>query len=246
MIFKSLIFSENLVYNSKSYLYNYNGRFFRVCSIKACREKGFEDISSKKRTDKKEVDRISLSRTRRNIRELALCNDFEYFCTMTVNSAKCDRYSLDDVQDNLRKCLRNIRNSSDNFKYLIITEKHKDGAFHFHGLMSGLSDLYINKFGYLSCSKLDVLGFNSFSEIQSLEKVANYILKYITKDCVKNSKNQIYISSRGLKKAERSELNTNINNDIHFTYSNDFVDILDFDVQKCSRDFLLKIMKNMS
>ena len=57
---------------------------------------------------------------------------------------------------------------------------------------------------------------------------------------------QRHLFKGGLKKAERSELNTNINNDIHFTYSNDFVDILDFDVEKCSRDFLLKIMKNMS
>lgn len=247
MNIKDFVFSKNYVYNSKSYLYNYNNRFFRICSIKSCRSKGFEDISSKIKTDKKEVERISLSRTRRNIRELALCNDFEYFCTITVNSAKCDRYSLDEVQDNLRKCLRNMRNSSEDFKYLIITEKHLDGAFHFHGVMSGVSDLlYSNKFGYLSCSKLDVLGFNTFSKIESLEKVANYILKYISKDCVKNSKNQVYICSRGLKKAERSELNTNINNIIEFSYSNDFVDILDFDVQKCSRDFLLKIMNNMS
>ncbi len=246
MIFKNLIFSKNSVYNSKSYLYNYNNRFFRICSIKSCRGKGFEDMCSKNKTDKKEVDRISLSRTRRNIRELALCNNFEYFCTITVNSSKFDRYSLDEVQDNLRKCLRNIRICSEDFKYLIITEKHKDGAFHFHGLMSGLSDLYVNRYGYLSSSKLDVLGFNSFSKIESLEKVANYILKYISKDCVRNSKNQVYISSRGLKKAERSELNTNINNDIQFSYSNDFVDILDFDVEKCSRDFLLKIMNNMS
>lgn len=246
MDFKNLFISKNFVYNPKSYLYNYNGRFFRVCSIKACRDKGFEDICKKKKTDKKEVDRISLSRTRRNIRELALCNDFEYFCTLTVDSSKCDRYSLDEVQDNLRKCLRNIRNNSNSFRYLIITEKHKDGAFHFHGLMSGFSDLYVNKFGYLSCSKLDVLGFNSFSKIESLEKVSNYILKYITKDCVRNSHNQVYISSRGLKKAERSELNININNDIDFSYSNDFVGILDFDVQKVNRDFLLKVMKNMS
>lgn len=246
MYIKNFLFSQNYAYSSKCYLYNYNGRYFRVCSIKFCRGKGFEDISSKKKTDKKEVDRISLSRTRRSIRELALCNDFEYFCTLTVNSFKCDRYSLDEVQYNLRKCLRNIRNHSDNFKYLIITEKHLDGAFHFHGLMSGVSDLYINKYGYMSNSKLDILGFNSFSKIKSIEKVANYILKYITKDCVKNSKNQVYISSRGLKKAERSELNTNINNDINFSYSNGFVDILDFDVQSCSRDFLLKIMKNMS
>lgn len=246
MVIKDLLFSKNLVYHSKCYLYNYNNRYFRICFLKSCRDKGFEDISASKKTDKEEVDRISLSRTRRNIRELALCNDFEYFCTMTVNSSKCDRYSLDEVQDNLRKCLRNIRNNSESFKYLIITEKHKDGAFHFHGLMSGVSDLYINKYGYMSNSKLDILGFNSFSKIKSIEKVANYILKYISKDCVKNSKNQVYISSRGLKKAERTQLNTNIKNDIKFSFSNDFSDLLDFDVQKVSRDFLLKIMKNMS
>lgn len=147
MYIKNFLFSQNYAFSSKCYLYNYNNRYFRICFLKACRGKGFEDISSNIiKTDKEEVNRISLSRTRRNIRELALCNDFEYFCTITVNSAKCDRYSLDEVQDNLRKCLRNIRNNSDDFKYLILTEKHKDGAFHFHGLMSGVSDLYVNQY----------------------------------------------------------------------------------------------------
>lgn len=245
MSFKDFIFSKNLVYETKCYLYNYNGSNFRICKLKACRNKGFEDIYKKHVTCKSAVERISLSRTRRNIRELALCNNFEYFCTITVSSAKCDRYSLDEVQDNLRKCLRNIRNSSNNFKYLIITEKHKDAAFHFHGLMSGLSDLYVNKYGYMSCSKLDVLGFNSFSKIESLERVSNYILKYITKDCVKNSKNQVYISSRGLKKSERTELNPNINN-IDYSYTNDFCSILDFTVNNdTNKDFLLNIIKNM-
>lgn len=110
--------------------------------------------------------------------------------------------------------------------------------------MSGLSDLYVNKYGYMSCSKLDVLGFNSFSKIESLEKVSNYILKYITKDCVKNSKNQVYISSRGLKKSERTELNPNIN--IDYSYTNDYCSILDFTVNNDSnKDFLLNIIKNM-
>lgn len=132
MSFKDFIFSQNSVYDIKCYLYNYNGTNFRICKLNSCRNKGYEDIDKKNITCKSEVKRISLSRTRRNIRELALCNNFEFFCTITVSSAKCDRYSLDEVQDNLRKCLRNIRNSSNNFKYLIITEKHKDGAFHFH------------------------------------------------------------------------------------------------------------------
>lgn len=132
MSLKDFIFSQNYVYDTKCYLYNYNGSNFRICKLNSCRNKGYEDIDKKNVTCKSEVERISLSRTRRNIRELALCNNFEYFCTITVSSAKCDRYSLDEVQDNLRKCLRNIRISSNNFKYLIITEKHKDGAFHFH------------------------------------------------------------------------------------------------------------------
>lgn len=245
MSFKDFIFSQNSVYDTKCYLYNYNGSNFRICKLNACRNKGYEDIDKKNVTCKSDVERISLSRTRRNIRELALCNNFEYFCTITVSSAKFDRYSLDEVQDNLRKCLRNIRNSSECFKYLIITEKHKDGAFHFHGLMSGLSDLYVNKYGYLSSSKLDTLGFNSFSKIESLDKVSNYILKYITKDCVKNSKNQVYISSRGLKKAERTELNPNITN-IDYSYTNDYCSILDFTVNnESNKDFLLNIIKNM-
>lgn len=245
MIFKDFIFSQNSVYDTKCYLYNYNGSNFRICKLNACRNKGYEDIDKKNATCKSEVERISLSRTRRNIRELALCNNFEYFCTITVSSAKFDRYSLDEVQDNLRKCLRNIRNFSEDFKYLIITEKHKDGAFHFHGLMSGLSDLYVNKYGYLSSSKLDTLGFNSFSKIESLDKVSNYILKYITKDCVRNSKNQVYISSRGLKKAERTELNPNITN-IDYSYTNDYCSILDFTVNnESNKDFLLNIIKNM-
>lgn len=245
MSFKDFIFFQNSVYDTKCYLYNYNGSNFRICKLNACRNKGYEDIDKKNVTCKSEVERISLSRTRRNIRELALCNNFEYFCTITVSSAKCDRYSLDEVQDNLRKCLRNIRNSSEDFKYLIITEKHKDGAFHFHGLLSGLSDLYVNKYGYLSSSKLDTLGFNSFSKIESLDKVSNYILKYITKDCVRNSKNQVYISSRGLKKAERTELNPNISN-IDYSYINDYCSILDFTVNnESNKDFLLNIINNM-
>lgn len=245
MSFKDFIFSQNSVYDTKCYLYNYNGSNFRICKLNACRNKGYEDINKKNVNCKSEIERISLSRTRRNIRELALCNNFEYFCTITVSSAKCDRYSLDEVQDNLRKCLRNIRNSSEDFKYLIITEKHKDCAFHFHGLMSGLSDLYVNKYGYLSSSKLDTLGFNSFSKIESLDKVSNYILKYITKDCVRNSKNQVYISSRGLKKAERTELNPNISN-IDYSYTNDYCSILDFTVNNDSnKDFLLNIINNM-
>lgn len=83
-------------------------------------------------TPDEEIRRISLSRTKRNIKELALCNCFEYFATITINSEVGGRYNLINCQNLLKRKLKTIKKYNKNFKYLFITEKHKDGAFHFH------------------------------------------------------------------------------------------------------------------
>ena len=83
-------------------------------------------------TSDEEIERISLSRTKRNIKELALCNNFQYFATVTIASTSCDRYSLIECQKKFKRKLKTIKKYNNNFKYLFITEKHKDGAFHFH------------------------------------------------------------------------------------------------------------------
>lgn len=237
------IYSKQNVYSTRFFLYNYNNNNFRIVKIKSCRNSGFEEIKKRNTfvdVNSEEIKRQSLSRTKRNIRELALCNDFEYFATFTVNSEKCDRYVLNDVQDKLKKVLHKIKRNNKNFAFLIITEKHKDGAFHFHGLIKGISDLYVNNNGYLSSMIFDnELGFNSFSKIKDYTKCCNYITKYITKDCIKNSHNQIYISSRRLKKATKEEF-TNI--DFIPTFTNDFVEIKDFTVDSLSKDELLYFM----
>lgn len=230
-----ILFNKNKVYTTRYFLYNYNGSDFRIVRSKYCRNSGFEEVFKKNSSldvNSEESLRCSLSRTKRNIRELCLCNDFEYFCTLTINSSNCDRYSLDIVQDKLKKILHKIKRKNKDFSYILITEKHKDGAFHFHGLVKGFDDLYINEFGYY-CSSIFTkeLGYNSFSKIKDYSKCCNYITKYITKDCVKNSHNQIYISSRGLKKATREEF-ANIN--FSPSFSNDFVDILDFNINNLS------------
>lgn len=155
----NLIFSSNSVYSTRTFLYNYGNNNFRLVRVKNCRKPGFEEINKKEKqfidVNSEEVKRCSLSRTRRNIRELALCNDFEYFVTFTVNSELCDRYSLDDVQDRITKIFKKIKRNNNDFAYLIITEKHKNGAFHFHGLVKCFpeDDLYVNSNGYF-CSRL--------------------------------------------------------------------------------------------
>lgn len=234
------LYNKQDVYSTRFFLYNYNGNNFRIVKVKSCRNSGFEELKKRNAfidVNSEEVKRCSLSRTKRNIRELALCNDFEYFATFTVNSEKCDRYSLNDVQDKIKKVLHKIKRKNKDFAFLIITEKHKDGAFHFHGLIKGITDLYINNNGYLSSMIFDnELGFNSFSKIKDYTKCCNYITKYITKDCIKNSHNQIYISSRGLKKATKEEFN---NIDFTPSFTNEYVSIKDFTLDSLSKDELL-------
>ena len=234
------IFNKQNVYTTRYFLYNYNDNNFRIVKIKSCRKPGFEELNKKDTfidVNSEEIKRQSLSRTKRNIRELALCNDFEYFATFTVNSEKCDRYTLNDVQNQIKKILHKIKRKNKEFAFLIITEKHKDGAFHFHGLIKGITDLYINNNGYLSSYIFDnELGFNSFSKIKNYTKCCNYITKYITKDCIKNSHNQIYMCSRGLKKAVKEEF-TNI--DFVPSFTNEYVAIKDFTLDSLTKDELL-------
>lgn len=231
----NFIKSKNQVFTPKTYIYQYNDTTFRLVHCKAVKEKGWEDIDESNytsiipQTENEEIQRISLSRSKRNIRELALCNNFEYFATITVNNEFCDRFHLEECQTLLRKKFKKIKRSHKDFAYLFITEKHKNGAFHFHGLIKGLNimDFYMNYNGYLSQKVFDEIGFNSFSKIRDYNKTCNYITKYITKDCVKNEHNQIYFCSKGLKKAERDELK---NFDFQASYENDFCKIRDIDI----------------
>lgn len=157
-----LIFSKNQVYSDKFFLYQYNSENIRIVHQKYCRKKGFEEIKKDDYippVDKSEIDRVSISRTRRNIRELALSNGFEYFATLTINSEHCDRFHLTECQELLRKKLKKLKRKNEVFAYLFITEKHKNGAFHFHGLIKGVEDFYTNQNGYLSHPVFDEIRF---------------------------------------------------------------------------------------
>ena len=252
----------NFLFNSKSiqheryYLYQYNDTTFRLVCCKSVKDKGYEEITkdnpfqtiedffglshNDELIHDAEINRQSISRTKRNIREIALCNNFTYFATLTINSKHCNRFSLQQCQDKLKYIIKErIRRKNKNFKYIFITEKHKDGAYHFHGLVKDL-ELYTNSNGYYSSKVFDELGFNSFSPIKDYNKCCNYITKYITKDCIRNENNQIYISSRGLKKATRYEIQPL---DFDFTYQNDYVKIKDFTTEELSTYEKLKFLQ---
>lgn len=187
------------------YIKKYTNNYYRFYSIN---KHYYRTSLIKKNSNSIEA---SLSRTKRNIKDIAFANDFEYFVTLTINSGLCNRYILEECQNHLKKILKYYKRKNNNFIYLLITEKHKDGAFHFHGLMGGINkaDITINNNGYYDFKIFtEKMGFCSISKIRSKEKCYNYIMKYITKDCIRNEHNQIYISSRGLKKVNSYEYNT--------------------------------------
>lgn len=163
----------------------------------------------------------SLSRSKRNIRDLVLCNQFEYFCTFTFDEQKIDRYNYNECQKKLRKFFNNFKNRySPNFQYLIIPEFHKDGAVHFHGLCSGFSDgelirpekvlkrvngqltMVPNTRGYLDWTRYHkAFGIFNCSKVRNYDACAFYITKYITKDLADMEKGQrVYMCSSGLNR----------------------------------------------
>lgn len=175
----------------------------------------------------------SIRRAKKKIREYGLCNDFQYFVTLTVSCKNADRFSVDSCQTLLKKKLEYYKRVSKDFKYLLITEKHKNGALHFHGLMKGIreKDLYKNSNNFFSHKYFDKIGYNSFSLIKDYYKCINYITKYITKEAIYNSSHYLYINSRGLKTPDEFVLKENkLSKNIDFDYSNSFSDILDFNV----------------
>lgn len=225
------------IYNDTYWeLLNLNDKIYDLQGKKIIRLKNFH-------TSEEEKERISLSRTRRRIKEICLCNDFEYFVTMTVSSKikEFNRFDLEDCVDHIKKIMKKIKRNSFDFKYIYIIEQHKNGAYHFHGMMKNLpkNDIYINENGYLSSHYLDELGFNSFSKIKEYNKCCSYISKYITKNCCRTENNQVYFCSRGLKKPDEELMLTHDLNKIFQggeVFQNEYCQIKGFDITRLNSE----------
>lgn len=78
----------------------------------------------------------SMRRARAKLRRLALANHFEYFVTLTLDPAKIDRYDGAAITKKLGQwCDNMVRRHG--LRYILVPERHKDGAIHFHGFMAG-------------------------------------------------------------------------------------------------------------
>lgn len=220
------------------------GGNYKVVTMKIpIKRSGFESCLVSARGTKYDTKLSNnLSRARTTVREYALCNDFEWFGTFTLDKLKYDRYDLGKFIKDFGQYIRNYRRlKGANVEYILIPEQHKDGAWHMHGLLKGISvnDLisfdgiadvpeklknkdYYNWVGYQKR-----FGFNSLGVIRDKEKCANYIVKYINKDLGTNIELNCksYYCSKGLKKPQLIKKGT-LASTLDYDFENDYCKVL--------------------
>lgn len=224
---------ESLIRSSNVLTVKKYGEKYKVIWCKCVRKKGFEECipglsdpdlyevnpfdgqlvkvvqSFPGKKPDKEAEKLAnnISRAKSLIFEYAFCNQWDYFITLTISPDKYDRYNLAAYVKDLGKFLNNYNtNHHSKIQYILIPEQHEDGAWHMHGLISGIlpKHLIINEHGYLDWPMYaNKFGFCSLDTLHNHEAVSKYITKYVTKELLSRDYGQrTYYCSKGLQRAE--------------------------------------------
>lgn len=196
-------------------------------------------------------------RSRSRVFELAMCNDWDCFVTLTLDEKKYDRFNLKAYIKDLSQFIRDERKKTGaEIKYLLVPELHKNGAWHLHGMMKGLPQENIFDNGNFDKNGqpyqhwktyYDKFGFMSFSPIQSEVGSAIYMSKYISKTMIENNMDlhiHSYYATQGLKGADDLQSISKFNLiDFPYCYESDFVDVANLTLEQAME--LLKINQDI-
>jgi hypothetical protein len=166
-------------------------------------------------------------RTKEKLFELAICNDWDYFFTGTLDPEKYDRSNLEKYHKDFTQFLRDQNKKYGcKIKFLVVPELHADGrSWHLHGFLSGLPEDQLQRFRYgvdrmSAALAIKVLngdlvynwtayarkfGFCDLEPIKNAEAASKYVQKYICKDLARSVSDvgaHMYYRSRGLQEAE--------------------------------------------
>lgn len=252
---KGVIEIEQKIYNNlQLYQHNvailkdYNGKY-KLTLHKTLKTKGIEcdrHYSPKGTVNDEKLD-CNVVRAKSKIFELAMCNEWKWFFTITLDPKKYDRHDLEKFRKDFSQFIRNYnRLNNKKIKYLVIPEEHSKGGWHMHGFLMGLEPSDLRLFGleerlpYYILDKIKKgakiyeweayrkkFGFNDFEFIKNQKACSHYVTKYITKDLVRTVKESgahLYYCSQGLKRAKevkRGSLKPDIN--FNWQFENDYI-----------------------
>lgn len=157
----------------------------------------------------------NISRALSTCRDIALSNDWEYFITLTLDPSKYDRFDLGKWHKDLSVFIKFYnRKYNCRLRYLLVPERHSNGAWHLHGLIAGLetSSLVTNNYGFLDWRDYsDRFGFCNLGKINNSIAVSFYISKHLGKQIyngVLELNSHLYYCSHGLSRGELVSLLT--------------------------------------
>ena len=200
----------------------------------------------------------SISRSKSRIFELAMCNEFNFFCTFTQDQNIRNRFDLKEFRKDFAQLVRNInrsRGENEKIKYLLIPEQHKNGAWHMHGLLAGLKETDLRKFTlseklpYRIRKQIEkgveiydwtryrkAFGYFTCTKIEDKTACSKYITKYISKDLqktVRDSGEHLFFASQGLKGREAVVKNCFDKCPVNeWDFENEFIKIKEINVRK--------------
>ena len=144
--FKSL---PEIMHNCRVKVYPDGSQELLVARETVFRESGWE-LADKWKPETKDDggggnESDSLARAKRRaraaVRDIAFSNDFTHFVTFTLDASKIDRYDMNAIVKKLNTWLDN-RVRRNGLKYVLVPERHKDGAVHFHGFVNNCLGLF--------------------------------------------------------------------------------------------------------
>lgn len=175
-----------------------------------CRGSAIRDSPSDPESEAGEVEASpserAMRRARAQVRELAYANEFSLFVTLTLNGAAVDRYDMAAITKKLNVWLDNqVRRRG--LAYVLVPERHKDGAIHFHGLfndaLEAVDSGHTDKGGHVIYNLPRwTLGFTSAIRLYGdREQAISYVTKYIGKQGEKPG-GRWYYSGGALRRPE--------------------------------------------
>lgn len=248
-----------------------NGFTIKVVTMKTVRNAGVEIGNEERSSDTNSYDfklQESISRAKSKIFDLAMCNSWDYFFTGTLSPEKYDRYDLDKFHKDLTRFFRNQgRKYNCKIRFLLIPERHSDGAWHMHGLIGGLSADALKQFaigdtmswqiarlvekGDIIYNWLDYskkFGFTTLGKVKNRQAVNKYITKYITKDLsctVSDVGAQMYYRSRDLQEPIKiKEGFMSVAADLKPNYESDYCSITEIPYNEKTLEHILSCFDN--
>jgi len=133
-------------------------------------------------------------RSKSRFLEYALNHDWGWFLTLTLDPAKHDRHA--DQMRAVSQWLKDARRRKyPGLEYALVPEQHKDGAWHYHALLSGvpvsaLSDSGKKMHGrpvFVWDDAVRSWGWSTMSPIDGSDRAVRYISKYMSKSLLAGS-----------------------------------------------------------